>query len=358
MSGTSMDGIDCSLTKTNGKILQRTAINCIGNYEQKTINLLKRVMKEFDPKIFNQDLIEGLDFHVTNDHYSILKDIDKRILNKVSLIGFHGQTIYHNPIDKQSIQVGSPEMLSKLMGIPVVGNFRSNDLLYGGEGAPLSPIYHKFIIEKENLRLPSCIINIGGISNVTCWDGEKLISFDMGPGNFLIDKYMQEIFNKRYDSDGEKAFMGKASDKLRSVFLRDSFFKRKFPKTLDVRYFLDFYKIVINENLTDNDIISTLTFFTIDAILKGLKDINITFKDIIITGGGANNKFIVNKLKQKFNFLKTGKQIGLNNDFIESELIAFLAARTLFNLPSTYPSTTGVSAPTICGNVFYPTSQN
>ena len=118
-----------------------------------------------------------------------LKDLD--ILNKCDLIGFHGQTIYHNPKKKISIQLGNPKILSKLLNKNVIFDFRSNDLSLGGQGAPLAPIYHKYIIEKFNLELPTCILNIGGISNLTYWDGKKLIGFDTGPGNALMDDYIQ-----------------------------------------------------------------------------------------------------------------------------------------------------------------------
>ena len=134
----------------------------------------------------------------------------------------------------------------------------------------------------------------------------------------------------------------------------DSYFKKPHPKSLDIRYFLNFYKIVTQQKLSIEDKISTLTFLTIDSIHQTLINLNKNFKNIVIIGGGANNKFVIDKLKEHFNNLKTGSEIGLNNDFIESELISYLAARKLYNLPTTFKSTTGVSKPTVCGEIFYP----
>ena len=135
-----------------------------------------------------------MDDFITNEHYLALKNLD--IVKRCDLIGFHGQTIYHNPQKNISIQLGNPKMLSKLLNKDVVFNYRETDISLGGQGAPLAPVYHQFIIESLDIDLPSCFLNIGGISNITFWDRNSLIGFDTGPGNSLMDDYMSIMFKK------------------------------------------------------------------------------------------------------------------------------------------------------------------
>ena len=127
----------------------------------------------------------------------------------IDVIGFHGQTIYHNSKERISLQLGDPISISKIFNMPIVYDFRSNDLNHGGEGAPLAPIYHKFLIEKYKFKLPSIFVNIGGISNITYWDENDLIGFDTGPGNCLLDDYIKKKTNLSFDSNGEMASKGK-----------------------------------------------------------------------------------------------------------------------------------------------------
>ena len=166
-----------------------------------------------------------LDELITKEHYLALKDLN--IVNKCDLIGFHGQTVYHNPKEKISIQLGDPKILSKKLNKNVVFDFRSNDLALGGQGAPLA-YYHKLIIEKLGLGIPSCILNIGGVANLTYWDGQNLIGFDTGPGNALMDDYSKIILNKSFDNNGYFASQGTPIKEEVTKFLQDDFFKKYF----------------------------------------------------------------------------------------------------------------------------------
>ena len=186
MTGTSMDGIDISLVRTNGINLIRLNENYFYNYSYNTKKFMLDILKK-DIKL-NLKRKKVLDEIITNEHFKALKKFD--ILKKSDLIGFHGQTIYHEPNSKCSIQLGNPAQLAKLCKKNVVFKFRAKDIDMNGQGAPLAPIYHQFIIKEFNLKLPSCILNIGGVSNLTYWDGSKLIGFDIGPGNALMDNYM------------------------------------------------------------------------------------------------------------------------------------------------------------------------
>ena len=221
MTGTSMDGIDVSLVRTNGLDLKRLNQNYFYKYSNKTKETLMNILTEDID--FNLKRKRLLDDFITSEHYFALKDLD--ILKECDLIGFHGQTIYHNPSHKLSIQIGNPKKLAQLLNKNVVFDFRSNDIRFGGQGAPLAPIYHKYIIEKNKLCLPTCILNIGGISNLTYWDGDLLIGFDTGPGNALMDDYMLTFFNKNFDEDGKVASSGNPLKKEINNFLQNVFFE-------------------------------------------------------------------------------------------------------------------------------------
>ena len=344
-----MDGIDITLVQTNGLDLKR--LN--KDYFYKYSNKAKKVLMDMSQKdlTFNLKRKEYLDEFITNEHYLALKDLD--ILSLCDLIGFHGQTLYHNPYDKTSIQLGNPQKLAQLLNKNVVFDFRSNDMASGGQGAPLAPIYHKFIIETLNLKLPSCILNIGGVSNLTFWDGKNLIGFDTGPGNALMDDYMISIFNINYDKDGIIASKGNPIKSEIKNFLENDFFKKMPPKSLDRNTFIIFYNELIKKNYSIKDIMATLAEFTVETIVAGLELLPQKVESIIITGGGYRNIHLMKRLKDRLKIkIFNEKELRINFDYIEAELIAYLSARSIYKLPLTFPSTTGVLKPSSGGKLY------
>ena len=349
MSGTSMDGIDISLVQTNGLKLKRLNKNYFHKYSNST---RKKLMEIHNNDIsFNLEKKQYLDEFITNEHYLALKNLD--IIKKCDLIGFHGQTIYHNPEKKISIQLGNPKKLSKIINKNVIFDFRSNDLLLGGQGAPLAPIYHKHIIEQSDLKLPTCILNVGGVSNITYWDGYNLIGFDTGPGNALMDDYMLAFLNKNFDEDGSIASSGHPIKDEIKKFLENNFFKQPPPKSLDRGAFLESYKKLIQKKYSFKDIMATLAEFTVESVASGIELLPKKVCNILITGGGCKNIYLMKRLKErlKINFIYE-TQLGLNFDYIEAELIAYLSARSMYKLPFTFPSTTGVSKPLSGGKLY------
>lgn len=349
MTGTSMDGIDISLVQSNGIKLERLNKNFFFKYKNKTKKLLLDVL--------NQDISldikrkKYLDKVITNEHYSALQNLE--IIQFCELIGFHGQTIYHNPVNKTSIQLGDPSELSRITGKDVVFDFRKKDLEMSGQGAPLAPIYHKFIIEESNLELPTCFLNIGGVSNLTYWDGIQLIGFDTGPGNALMDDYMRTIFNKQFDKNGLIASKGKPNTALVKEFISQDFFKKSPPKSLDRNSFIHFYNLLLKKNISSYDVMATLLEFTIESINIGIKSLQKKIKNIVITGGGCRNNYLMQELTNRLSINAVSeKNLNLDFDYIESELIAYLSARSLYKLPFTFPSTTGVSKPLSGGKLY------
>ena len=349
MTGTSMDGIDISLVQTNGLDLRRLNKNYFYEYSINTKQKLRNILKE--DISFNLKRKQELDEFITNEHYLALKDLD--IIQMTDIIGFHGQTIHHNPVKKTSIQLGDPIRLAKLLNKNVVFNFRSKDLELGGQGAPLAPIYHQFIIEKFNFELPSCVLNIGGVSNLTYWDGNKLIGFDTGPGNALMDNYMSIISDKYFDKNGTLASKGIPDKKIIKRFLHHNFFTKPPPKSLDKHSFIDFYNELLKKKYSNADIMATLAEFTVESIVSSLLFLPQTVNSILITGGGYRNIHLMKRLNDrlKLKFLNE-EQLGIDFDYIESELIAYLSARSIYNLPITFPSTTGVSQPSSGGKLY------
>ena len=348
MTGTSADGIDISLVRTNGLDLERLNKNYFYEYSLNTKNEINDILK--CDIYFNLERKKYLDEFVTREHYCALKNLD--IVKTCDLIGFHGQTIYHNPDNNISIQLGDPKSLAKLLKKNVVFDFRSNDLKFGGQGAPLAPVYHKFIIEMHDLPLPSCILNIGGVSNITYWDGNNLIGFDTGPGNALMNDYMLNKFNENFDKNGKIASKGTPIKSELEKFLKHDFFKTKPPKSLDRNEFSFQYTELIKKKISVNDIMATLAEFTIESIVKSLEILPKNIDNMIVTGGGYKNTYLMRRLKERLKLkILNEKELGIDFDFIEAELIAYLSARCIYKIPYTFPSTTGVLKPTLGGEL-------
>ena len=344
-----MDGIDISLVKTNGLDLIRYNENYFYEYSDKTKDYLLSIL-DVDINL-NIERKHDLDKLITYEHYKALKSL--KILEKSELIAFHGQTIYHNPKVNISLQLGNPKQLAKMLKKNVIFDFRSNDIALGGQGAPLAPIYHQFLINSLDIELPSCILNIGGVSNLTFWDGNKLIGFDTGPGNGLMDSYIKLKTKKYFDKNGEIASQGIPNRQFINKFINNIFFLKRPPKSLDRNSFKVLYDELLAKDYSIQDTTATLAECTVETIIMALSSLPKKVKNIMITGGGYKNKYLMRQLKKRLNtnFILEN-DININFDYIESELIAFLGARSIYNLPYTFPSTTGISKPASGGKIF------
>jgi len=354
MSGTSMDGIDVSIIKSDGEQVLEVVDDIYLKYDDKIRSKLKKIINKCLSKNHFLKLskeINKLEEDITLLHFKACELIRKRNKNiKIDLIGFHGQTILHKPKKGYTIQIGDSQLLSKLTKIVVVSNFRKNDISKGGEGAPLAPLYHKLILDKIKLKLPSAIINIGGISNITYVESKKkIISFDMGPGNYLIDKWISSKTNFQFDKDGLIAKTGNVNENLLEKFISNSFYKKKPPKSLDVK---DFDLKILNQlNLKDGT--ATLSMLTAESICIGINNFKKYPNKILLSGGGRKNKFILNNIKKKIKcpiFLID--EFNFDGDFTESQTFAYLAIRSYLKKHITYPTTTGVKQASLGGEIF------
>ena len=234
MSGTSLDGIDASIISSDGEekieILDNKFVSYSSDFREKLSNYIKKIHSKEDISK-NIQQYNKIQKELTLHHSKLALSFAENNNYKIDLVGFHGHTIIHRPELKYSIQMGDPNLLSRLLKLKVIFNFRKNDLNNGGDGAPLVPIYHLSLSKKLNLKNPSLFLNIGGISNFTYFYKNEIISKDIGPGNVLIDNFLKKTKNLNFDKNGEIGAKGKIDKNLISKFIEYEFFKSK-KKTL------------------------------------------------------------------------------------------------------------------------------
>ena len=359
MSGTSGDGVDASVINSDGKRHYKVLINKYFKYSDEiseNIHKLKRnINKIEDIKKFSTE-INDLERKITLFHSNVVSNFTKNKDIKIDLIGFHGQTILHNPKNKFSKQLGDGNLLSQLSKKKVIYNFRQNDLLKGGEGAPLTPIFHQIIVKEKKIDLPVCILNIGGISNLTLirdLKEENLISKDIGPGNCLIDEWIRRNKKGNYDKNGEIASQGKTNKLILDQALDD--FENIPAKSIN-SFDVNDFEINFLRGLDLEDGASTITDFTSNIIasklLATISKYNKKISKVILCGGGKKNKTLIERIKRdSHNKLKfeTTDDYGVDGDFVESQAFAYLAIRSFLKLPISFPNTTGCELPSTGG---------
>ena len=246
------------------------------------------------------------------------------------MFGFHGFTLFHSAKDKISYQVGNAEIIKNIVKKNIIYDFRNNDLLNGGKGAPLASIYH-FLILKKNTEFDS-VINIGGISNCTFRKNSIFYSTDIGPGNCLLDEWAKKFFNKEFDLDGSLSAQGSINQISANNFI-DRFI---FEKNVNISFDTADFSISEFRGLNKFDGLKTLTFITAELILEFCKRNNL--KKSLVCGGGRKNKTLMRFLKDKaYNIDK----LNYNGDFIESQAFAYLSVRTTLGKNISFPETTG-----------------
>ena len=350
MSGTSGDGVDTSVISSDGKNFINVKYNRFDPYPKNLrdkIYIVKERISEMQDLLKYSSEINELETELTDFHIDIAIRTSKEV--NYDLIGFHGHTIYHNTDEKISKQIGLGTNLSKFTNKTVVYNFRQNDINNGGEGAPLSPIYHlaliKSLFSKDRVKIPISILNIGGIANITEIEKDfKISSRDIGPGNCLIDKWIRKNSNKFFDENGNFAEKGKTDKFIFDQYLENYYYSKISTKrSLDTNDFdITFAKGLSLENGT-----TTITNLTSELLSK-----KIGVNDIYICGGGRKNKFLINSLKKKIsNKIYLIDDLNIDGDFIESQAFAFLAIRSYLGLPISFPSTTNCKAPSLGGTI-------
>jgi len=360
MSGTSGDGVDASIINSNGTDHFSVIKDKYYEYDSniyKDIHILKeKISSIFDLKKISKELL-NLERKITLFHAKIVKDLD--FDNSNLLVGFHGQTIYHNSKEKVSKQLGDGKLLNQLTKKKIIFNFRANDILNGGEGAPLTPIFHELLVLQKKIELPVCVLNIGGISNVTIiktsGSSSSIFSKDIGPGNCLIDSWVRKNSDKKFDYNGEFALRGNKNEIILEQ-AQELYANRKEKDKLS--FDTSDFDISFARGLSLEDGAATLTEFTANIIASSLQLLSENYKDglnnFLICGGGRRNKVLLNmiiKLLPKEININLIDNYGINGDFIESQAFAYLAVRSYKKLPISFPNTTNCKKPCLGGEL-------
>ncbi len=334
MSGTSMDGIDAALVdvSTNTFI---AGITC--PYSDKTQLQLKHLMEDgfIRPSHLSQMNTQiGREFALAVHELLSMASVKKE---PIIAIGSHGQTICHDAFDfiPYTVQLGCPHTIAELTKTTVVADFRTRDIVNGGQGAPFAPIYHQALFGQ--CGYPIAIVNIGGIANVTFLNDNHVTGYDIGPGNCLMDRWIKQQLNKAYDKDGAWAAQGQVIPRLLTSWLSDPFFSQLAPKSIGKEYFSDNW---LQQHLqfsdTAQDVQATLLALTATAISQIILHQKIKPQRLMICGGGAHNIALLDRLREQLKTIPVGStaEMGVAPDFLEAMMFAWLAEKTLCKTPS------------------------
>jgi anhydro-N-acetylmuramic acid kinase len=338
MSGTSMDGIDAALIRSDGGGTVTAGGFLSLPYDAEMRRRLRSVLGGKGP-------VAEVERELTLRHAAAVRSLLEQVgvaAAAVRVIGFHGHTILHRPQERRTWQIGDGALLAAETGIDVVADLRSNDVSLGGEGAPLVPLYQAALA--AGLARPLAVVNIGGVANVT-WIGaaeDEVLAFDTGPGNALINDWVEQHGGEPLDRDGTLARAGRVAEEVLAGLLDNGYFDRKPPKSLD----RDDFSAAPAGALSLEDGAATLTAFTAATIAKAATHFPSPARRWLVTGGGRHNPTLMAELAARLGVpVEPVEAVGWQGDALEAQAFAYLALRALAGLPITLPTTTGVSRP-------------
>lgn len=354
MSGTSMDGVDAALIESDGDgIVRRRGFFSLP-YTEEFRGRLKAVLGTSDA---HPELAREL----TERHAEAvagLLEMENCPAGEIDVIGFHGQTILHEPHARRTLQIGAPDLLARMTGRPVVFDLRLADVAAGGEGAPLVPVYHRALT--RSLGATVAVLNLGGVGNVTWIDGgegagpETMLAFDTGPANAPIDDFVRLRLGAPCDEGGALAAAGTVDEDRLSALLDDPYFRRRPPKSLDRDHFGARAAKAV-EDLSDADGAALLTAFSAASVALAEQWFPHRPGQWIVCGGGRRNAALMRELARRLGApIVPADSLGWNGDAVEAEAFAYLAIRSLLGRPLTFPGTTGAPAPLTGGTLHRP----
>ena len=364
MSGTSMDGVDAAMIYTDGVRIERLGPSLTLPYADDLRNRIREAIRIAGAHVQGTEMppeIKDLERELTDWHgYAIeeLLSVTGQKAATVNLIGFHGQTLTHRPDRGWTWQIGDGGRLAGHTGIAVVNDFRTADVTAGGEGAPLTPIYHAALLRRERRHETVAILNIGGVANVS-WvsfaggdDDPSIVAFDTGPGNAILDDWTQIHTGKSFDEDGNLAARGICHEEVVVGMMASPYFDETPPKSLD----RDDFNIQSVRGLSPEDGAATLTDFVVESVISAQSHFPSPPEAWYICGGGRHNKTLMRRLRRRLPVLADPVEVlGWRGDALEAEAFAFLAARSVRGLPISFPGTTGCQVPLAGGVLHEPT---
>ena len=374
LSGTSADGIDACLVEISGFDKRIRLKQLAFKTYPFSKDVQKKILEVSDPTYENLDEILRLDMalgrHFARSAINLVKDLGYD-MKKIDLIGSHGQTIRHlsDPFFclgkkiKATYQIGDPSVIALKTGVITVGDFRRSDIASGGEGAPLSPFAHFLLFNK--LNTPQAVLNLGGIANLTILPGTQKIKdvwgFDTGPANMIVDFLVKKYFKKKFDKDGRIAFSGKVEGRILAFLKKDSYFNKRPPKSTGREKFGEEYikrieRLGKKSHLKPEDLVTTASELVVQTIWESFLRFVKTKQKIqrlIITGGGAHNRYFTLRLKQLFEPIEvvTSKVFGYNPDSVEALVFALLAYLAIKGKPGNIKRVTGAKKESVLGKI-------
>jgi anhydro-N-acetylmuramic acid kinase len=356
MSGTSMDGIDVALVDVaSNKLLAAKTISFPNTIKKQLFELITERQCRLQ-ELAKLNVVIGRAF--ADAANQLIKSTDM-LPTQIQAIGSHGQTIAHDADGDipYTIQLGCPHTIAELTGCKVVADFRTKDIVLGGRGAPFAPIYHDVLF--GHIEKSLALVNIGGIANVSFLNqGKPPTGFDTGPGNCLMDAWIGKHHQQPYDKHGAFAAMGQVIDPLLKRLISDPYIKKTGPKSIGKEYFslswLDGY--IDNSPYTPEDVQATLLAFTARTVADAIISSSNQPVKILICGGGAHNKQLLSTLADYLpqHLVQTTAAHGINPDYIEAMLIAWLASKALSNQALDMRAITGANKPAILGTIYHP----
>ncbi len=348
MSGTSLDGVDAALLETDGDVVRWTGPALTLTYPDALRDRLRAVLG-------GKGAVAEVERDVTLHHAEavrMLLDGAGMAADQVDLIGFHGHTLLHRPLERRTWQIGDGALLARETGIAVINDFRSADVAAGGQGAPLVPVFHAGLA--SGLDHPVAVLNLGGVGNVT-WVGRDgaLMAFDTGPGNALIDDWALHHTGRSVDADGALARAGSVDDEVVARFAAHPYFSRSPAKSLDRDDFRAFAEGLV-AGMPATDGAATLTAFTAVAVALAQPHLPEPPRRWLVCGGGRRNPAVMAELRQRLDApVESVEAVGWDGDALEAQAFAYLAVRSQRGLPLTFPETTGGPKP-CCGGRLHP----
>ncbi len=358
MSGTSMDGIDAALVEFSdaGMQLKATHQHSWPASLEQQLRALTRSPHISLHSFGQADSKCGEQFAMAT--LSLLQKAGLTS-DQVEAIGSHGQTLYHSPDSSPAftIQIGDPNRIAQLTGITTIADFRRRDIAAGGQGAPLVPAFHQAIFQQqENTRV---ILNIGGISNITLLPDHQqpVLGFDTGPGNCLLDYWINKHSDQSYDQDGAWAASGSLHQPLLDALLEDAYFSQQPPKSTGTEYFSPQWLESRLNNFSPIpaiDVQATLLALTAHSIGDMIKQHAAACESVLVCGGGVHNSCLMRQLGEQLPGIPVAStgSVGMDPDWMEAQAFAWLARETLARRPGNLPSATGASQPVILGGIY------
>ncbi|SON56502.1 Anhydro-N-acetylmuramic acid kinase [Hartmannibacter diazotrophicus] len=349
MSGTSMDGVDAALILTDGETIADFGPTHFRPYKERERDAMRAALKEargLDDRSARPPALAEAERIVTDCHIEVVRTLVAKADEAgiaAALVGFHGQTVFHAPDRRLTVQIGDGARLAHETGLPVIFDMRAADVASGGQGAPLVPVYHRALAQRAGLALPVVLANLGGVANITYLGADGTLgAFDTGPANALMDDFISRRLGHAFDEAGQIAAKGRVYEATLARLMDNPYFAAPWPKSLD----RDAFDASAVEALSVEDGLATLAAFTARSLAAGIALLPDRPTRIVAVGGGARNPVLLGHIAEACGVdAVAGDTLGFAGDFVEAQAFGFLAARSVRGLPLTFPGTTGVREP-------------